>query len=231
MCVPIRAEEGITGTLCPLGTSTPFNRLDSDKQIGGYPTPEQFENFTVDAASLDSEGRAILLEFPAFVVIGLYIPANSDGSRDDFRQTFIEILDIRIRNLVSIGKRVIVTGDLNISREQLDVANAEVSMRKHGLHGMEYVSTPARRILNQLLVGGKVFGQRDVGREQSLLCDLCRETHPHRKGMFTCWEQKVNARPANCGARIDYILCSHEMQGWFSDANIQEGLMVCDCSC
>ena len=28
------------------------------------------------------------------------------------------------------------------------------------------------------------------------------------------------------GSRIDYILCSSDMKSWFSDSNIQEGLMV-----
>ena len=168
----------------------------------------------------------MILEFPAFVLIGVYVPANSDGTRDDFRQSFLNVLDCRVRNLISMGKRVMMAGDLNISREELDVANAEASMRKNGMTGTEYVSTPARRIFNQLLEGGKVFGERDVGREQPVFYDICRAFHPDRKGMFTCWEQKVNARPANCGARIDYILCSLEMKHWFSHSDIQEGLMA-----
>lgn len=127
---------------------------------------------------------------------------------------------------MSQGKRVILTGDLNISREEIDAANAESSMRKQGLIGTEFVSTPARRILNHLLEGGRVFGERDGDRGNPVMWDLCRAFHPDRKGMFTCWEQKVNARPGNCGARIDYILCSLGMKGWFASSNIQEGLMV-----
>ena len=181
----------------------------------------------MDATALDSEGRCVLLEFPAFVLCGVYCPANRDETRDNFRHGFLDVLDARIRNLVDIGKRVFLTGDLNISREETDAANAEASMRKQGLTGMEYVSTPARRLFNHLLEGGKVFGERDKGREHSVLWDICRAFHPNRKGMFTCWEQKVNARPGNCGARIDYVLCSLTMKDWFSDSNIQEGLMVC----
>ena len=181
----------------------------------------------MDATALDSEGRCVLLEFPAFVLCGVYCPANRDETRDTFRHGFLDVLDARIRNLIDIGKRVFLTGDLNISREEIDTANAEASMRKQGLTGMEFVSTPARRLFNHLLEGGKVFGERDEGREYSVLWDICRDFHPNRKGMFTCWEQKVNARPGNCGARIDYVLCSLTMKDWFSDSNIQEGLMVC----
>lgn len=46
--------------------------------------------------------------------------------------------------------------------------------------------------------------------------------------MYTCWETKVNARPGNFGARIDYVVCSHEMNEWWDDSNIQEGLMGSD---
>ncbi|KAL9127074.1 MAG: hypothetical protein Q9217_003976 [Psora testacea] len=224
-CAPIRAEEGVTGISRPPNSSTSFSDLPAAQQIGGYPTPAQLSVSTVDAATLDSEGRCMILEFPAFVLLGVYSPANRDETRDDFRLGFLNALDARIRNLDAIGKRVLVTGDLNISREELDTANAEASMRKQGLTGLEYVSTPARRLFNQLLQGGTVFGERDEGREQPVMWDICRAFHLDRKGMFTCWEQKVNARPANCGSRIDYILCSLAMKGWFSDSNIQEGLM------
>lgn len=172
----------------------------------------------------------MLLEFPAFVLIGVYCPANRDETRDDFRLGFLDALDARVRNLAAAGKRVVLTGDLNISREEIDTANAEEQMRKHGLTGYEFVSTPSRRLLNQLLVEGKVFGEPDEGREQTVLWDICRGFHPTRKGMFTCWEQKINARPGNFGSRIDYVLCSKEMRDWFSDSNIQEGLLVCMCS-
>lgn len=168
----------------------------------------------------------MILEFPAFVLLGVYSPANRDESRDEFRLGFLNLLDARIRNLVSIGKKVFLTGDLNISREELDTANAEASMRKNGVTAEEYISTPSRRLFNQLLEGGNVLGERDEGREKPVMWDICRAFHPIRKGMFTCWEQKTNARPGNYGSRIDYVLCSLAMKDWFSSSNIQEGLMV-----
>jgi AP endonuclease-2 len=137
-------------------------------------------------------------------------------------------LDARVRNLVAMGKRVILTGDLNIIREEIDTANVEEQLRKQGITLDEYFSSPARRILNQLLVGGRVIGQRDEGREHPVLWDVCRLFHPGRKGMFTCWEQKINARPGNFGSRIDYLLCSEDLKNWFYESNIQEGLMGSD---
>jgi AP endonuclease-2 len=205
-----------------------FCDLPEDQQIGGYPTAAQLASSRLDAATLDSEGRCVILEFPAFVLIGVYSPTNRDDTRYDFCLGFLYALDARVRNLVAAGKRVFLTGDLNISRDEIDTANAEEQLRKHGMTGQEYVSKPSRRLFNQLLLDGKVFGDRDEGREQPVLLDICRSFHPNRKGMFTCWETKINARPGNFGSRIDYVLCSLNMRDWFCDANIQEGLLGSD---
>ncbi|RHZ70534.1 hypothetical protein CDV55_106229 [Aspergillus turcosus] len=227
-CCPIRAEEGLTGVLCPPNSSVSFRDLPEDQQIGGYPTIEQLSELEIDAATLDSEGRCVILEFPAFVLLGIYSPANRDESRDNFRHSFIDLMDARIRNLVAMGKRVFVTGDLNITKGEIDAAHATEAIRKGTITEDDFISVPARRVFNQLLSDGRVIGQRDEGRESSVLFDICRSFHPGRKGMYTCWEQRINARPGNYGSRIDYVLCSLDMQDWFSDSNIQEGLMGSD---
>lgn len=227
-CAPIRAEEGITGILTPPNRETCFRDLSDEEQIGGYPTAEQLSESEIDLVELDSEGRCVLLEFPAFVIIGTYCPAERDETRTSFRSGFLHVLDSRIRNLTALGKRVIWTGDLNVSREEIDTAMAEQMMKRHDVDAVGWISTPARRLFNQLLVGGKVYGERDEGREKQIMWDICRGFHEDRKGMYTCWETKVNARPGNFGARIDYVVCSHEMKDWFADSNIQEGLMGSD---
>lgn len=214
--------------MCPPGSSTPYRDQLDGAAIGGYPSPAQVAALGVDPAALDAEGRCVVLEFPAFVLFGVYSPANSNGLRDDFRYAFLTALDTRIRNLARMGKRVVLTGDLNVSREEIDTAKAEESMRQEGITPDDYLNAPNRRVFNQLIQHGKVPGERDPGREHPVLWDLCRELHPEREGMFTHWEQKINARPGNFGSRIDYVLCSIDMSSWFHDANIQEGLMGSD---
>lgn len=170
----------------------------------------------------------MILEFPAFVLIGTYCPANRDETRDHFRLGFLNVLDARIRNLVNAGKRVILAGDLNVIREEIDTANAQERMRKEGVTAEEFFSTPARRLFNHLVEYGKVYGEKDECRDRPVLTDICRKFHKQRRGMFTCWDQKKNARPGNFGSRIDYICASLECKDWFSDSNIQEGLMGSD---
>jgi AP endonuclease 2 len=226
-CTPIRAEEGLLGVL-PSANGVPYCSLPSDESIGGYPSEEQVEALGVDAAALDAEGRCVVLEFPAFVLFGVYSPANSNGLRDDFRNGFIRALDCRIRNLTKAGKRVVLVGDLNVSRDERDTAAAAEDCRKSGITHEDYISTPNRRIFNQLLIGGEVIGERDEGREEGVLWDTCRGFHPERAGMYTHWEQKINARPGNYGSRIDFVLVAEEMRSWVKEANIQEGLLGSD---
>jgi len=226
-CAPIRAEEGVLGVLSPPKSSTSFRDLPKDQQIGGYPRPGQLSG-VVDETTLDSEGRCVILEFPAFVLLGVYSPANRDESRDDFRLGFLEALDVRIRNLVAEGKEVILTGDLNVVGSELDSSNVAESLKKNDMTMEEWQNLPPRRLFNQLVFGATVSSNRDEGREQPVLWDLCRCFHPTRQGMNTCWDTKKNTRPANYGSRIDYVLCSDGLKSWFVDANIQEGLMGSD---
>ncbi|KAJ2975554.1 hypothetical protein NUW58_g8318 [Xylaria curta] len=229
VCAPIRAEEGIVGVLCPPNSSTQFKDMPRDQQIGGYPRPGQLQlNGNIDELTLDSEGRCVILEFPAFVLIGTYSPANRDESRDDFRLGYMEALDVRVRNLVAMGKRVIVTGDLNVVRDAIDTANLLERLRKEGMTAADFFSAPSRRVFNQLLFEGNVIEPKDEDRENPVLWDLCRLFHPTREGMYTCWDTKKNSRPGNFGSRIDYVLCSDDMKNWFIDSNIQEGLMGSD---
>ncbi|KAK1671914.1 DNA lyase [Colletotrichum godetiae] len=226
-CCPIRAEEGITGVLPAPNSSTSFRDLPEDQQIGGYPRASQLSS-EVDEGTLDSEGRCVVLEFPAFVLIGTYSPATRDSSRDDFRLGYLGALDARVRNLVAAGKQVILTGDLNVIREEMDTCNLRETLRKEGMTVEEWMEGPSRRFINQLVVGGQVTGERDEGKETPVLHDLTRFFHPTRQSMFTCWDTKRNTRPANNGSRIDYILCSSGIKDWFTDSNIQEGLMGSD---
>jgi AP endonuclease-2 len=229
VCAPIRAEEGIVGVLCPPNSTTQFRDLPKDKQIGGYPKPGQLQlGGNVDENTLDSEGRCVILEFPAFVLIGTYSPANRDESRDDFRLGYMEALDLRVRNLVAMGKRVVVTGDINVIRDTMDTANLLERLRKENMTVADFFSAPSRRVFNQLLFKGNVIAPRDEDRENPVLWDLGRLFHPTRQGMFTCWDTKKNSRPGNFGSRIDYVLCSDDMKNWFIDSNIQEGLMGSD---
>lgn len=230
-CAPIRAEEGLLGVL-PSAAGTPYRDLPETESIGGYLSPTQIAELADicedDPAGLDAEGRSVIVEFPAFVLFGVYSPANTNGQRDGFRYGFICALDFRIRNLIKAGKQVVLVGDLNVSRHENDSGPTLEEIRKGQATREGFLSGPNRRIFNHLLLEGEVLGQRDEGREKGVLWDTTRAFHPDRKGMYTCWDTKTNARPGNFGARIDFVLVCEAMKSWISDANIQEGLLGSD---
>jgi len=228
-CAPIRAEEGVLGVL-PSPSGPTYRDLPENEHIGGYPSNSQLDDLGVDVdpVALDAEGRCVVVEFSAFVLFGVYAPANSNGLRDVFRLGFHSVLDCRIRNLIKQGKNVVLVGDLNVSRHEMDSAATLEEIRKNIATREDFLVGPNRRIFNQLLLEGEVLGQRDEGREKGVLWDTTRAFHPHRKGMYTHWETKVNARPGNYGSRIDFVLVAEAMQSWVKDANIQEGLLGSD---
>lgn len=215
------------GVLCPPNSSTAYRDLPVEQQIGGYPTSGQLSD-SVDEQTLDSEGRCVILEFPAFVLIGVYSPATRDETRTEFREAYIDAMNVRIRNLVAMGKQVFLCGDLNIVRSEMDTAGLAERLRKEGMTIDDFFSMPSRQFLNNLVFGGRAPGEEGNGSEGPVLWDLCREFHPTRAGMYTCWDTRKNARPGNFGSRIDYVLCSSGIKDWFVDSNIQEGLLGSD---
>lgn len=127
-----------------------------------------------------------------------------------------------------MGKQVVLAGDLNVIRSDIDTAGCADQLRKEGMTLEDFLSMPSRRFFNHLIFDGQVIGDRDEGREKPVMWDITRTFHPKREGMFTCWETKKNARPGNFGSRIDYILCTDGIKAWFEDSNIQEGLIGSD---
>lgn len=231
-CSPIRAEEGVLGVLPSSNAGVPYRELPEEDAIGGYLNTEQYSHLWQlsgdDPAGLDAEGRCVILEFPAFVLLGVYSPANSNGMRDGFRYGFLCALDCRIRNLIKSGKNVVLVGDLNITRHESDSASTLEEIRKKQATREEFLAGSNRRIFNQLLLDGEVLGERDEGRETAVLWDTTRGFHPDRKGMYTHWDTKINARPGNYGSRIDFVLVAEAMRSWIKDANTQEGLLGSD---
>ncbi|KAK6353338.1 Class II abasic (AP) endonuclease [Orbilia brochopaga] len=212
---PVKAEEGITGHLQPTGSprNTSYRDLPDDQQIGGYPSIDR-----EDGLVLDSEGRAVVVDFGLFVLIGTYCPVGrEEESRQDFRLAWLTALEERIRNLTQAGRKVVTVGDLNISPEPIDSADAWGIHKRAGPDSkeiLEWKDTPAKRLLRGLCEPS----------EGAVMVDVVRQFFPDRAAMYTHWETKINARPGNYGSRIDYIIASSSMKSWFDAADIQNGL-------
>ncbi|KAK9448608.1 DNase I-like protein [Limtongia smithiae] len=210
-CHVVAAEEGITGILTPPGGQSKTSTLsyrDCPRNIGGY----DFSLSTDEARLLDSEGRSLVIDFGLFVLIGVYCPAAASTERQGYRRQYIKVLFERVRNLVGLGTReVVLLGDLNIIRDQLDTADRLQRSDEDDFDAPQ-------RLLHELLYPNK----------NGILVDICRELHPERSAMYTCWNQKLNARPANYGARLDYICITPGLKERCIDADIRPDLLGSD---
>lgn len=138
----------------------------------------------------DDEGRAITLEYPSFYYVNLYVPNSGEElKRLDFRMGFESDLRNYLTALMK-KKPVIVSGDLNVANEPIDLKNPDSNHHSAGFTDEE------RREFKKLLSIGFV--------------DTFRTLHPDEK-KYSYWSYKRNARATNAGWRIDYFLVSKEI--------------------
>ena len=136
----------------------------------------------------DSEGRMLWLEYDDFVLLNLYMP---HGARDKSNLGYkLEAYEKLIEYLKCITKPVIVVGDMNIARSDLDVANYQ--QNKNNI-----MFTPAEReIFDRLLALG--------------LVDVFRDRNPETRA-YTWWPYAFEAKKRDLGWRIDYVLVSESL--------------------
>ncbi|WVN86453.1 exodeoxyribonuclease III [Cryptococcus depauperatus CBS 7841] len=208
-CVPLKAEEGITGLLLEDRASTMRPPWTVEERIGFYPSPsdiawiDEVDGQPFNPEKLDKEGRAVVCDFGLFVLFNLYCPNETNDARRPYKMNFLYALQERVRLLQAAGREVIVVGDINIVRAPID--SGEGPVRSSAAQHYEH---PARRTLD------------DWCFPKGPMIDVVRECWPKRDDMFTCWNQKLDARSANYGSRIDMILCTTGLRPWIKDGNI-----------
>ena len=138
----------------------------------------------------DDEGRAVTLEFEKFYFVTLYVPnSGNELKRLPYRIEFEEDLRAYLKQLMET-KPVIVTGDLNVAHQNIDLKNPSRNHHSAGFTDEE------RAEFDKLLSIG--------------LVDTFRQLHPEEK-KYSWWSYLRHARATNAGWRIDYMLVSKEL--------------------
>ncbi|TEB36838.1 DNase I-like protein [Coprinellus micaceus] len=211
--VPLKAEEGLTGLLQP---KLPLSEEERISKPGAYP-PRLLDDDAegaegedeLDFDDLDSEGRTLVLDFGLFVLINTYSPNVGDTpARLAYKMAYHKLLSVRVKGLIEKERRqVIVVGDVNACAAVIDHCEGDLMVRKGREEGMEgeagFWGEEYRRWL-------KDWVKEDGGT----MVDVVRKFWPGRKGMYTCWNTKINARETNYGTRIDYVLCTPGLLPW-----------------
>jgi exodeoxyribonuclease III len=116
----------------------------------------------------------------------MYVP---NGGKDyPAKLTFLTRLVDWARRLRAEGRELLLCGDVNIARTEMDVHPRE---RKPMAVGQR----PEERAMFETLLG---TGLTDVGRAMD----------PDNSGLFTWWAPWRNLRARNIGWRLDYFLAS-----------------------
>ena len=134
----------------------------------------------------DMETRIVTMQLDNWVLASVYVP---NGGKDyGAKIRFLNELIAWTRKLHDEGRELILCGDINIARLEIDVHPRE---RKREVIGQR----PEERALFEQLLG-------------SHLVDVARQLEPDNDAMFTWWPPWRNMRQKNIGWRIDYILAS-----------------------
>ena len=149
----------------------------------------------------DQEGRIVALEYPGFCLVNLYVPnSGQELKRLDFRKDWDRYMPPYIKKIAN-GKPVIITGDMNVANEPIDLARPGPNYNKTA--GYTQVEIDGFR---NFLAGGYT--------------DAFRKLYPE-KVQYSFWNQRFKAREKGIGWRIDYFLVSNDLVG-----NIRDSLIL-----
>ncbi|HVO89864.1 MAG TPA: exodeoxyribonuclease III [Casimicrobiaceae bacterium] len=134
----------------------------------------------------DMEARIVQADVGRQVFASVYVP---NGGKDyPAKIDFLTRLVGWVQKVHDEGRELVLCGDINIAREEIDVHPKE---RKPGIIGQR----PEERALFADLLGDRMV---DVGRALD----------PDNERLFSWWPPWRNMRQRNIGWRIDYILAS-----------------------
>jgi exodeoxyribonuclease-3 len=140
----------------------------------------------------DREGRVLLLEYDAFVLVNAYFPnSQRDHARLPYKLRFCRRLQRLLRSLRESGRAVAICGDYNIAHREIDLANPQQNRSNAGFLPQE------RAWLDRLLAGPYI--------------DAFRHFEPG-PGHYTWWSYRPTVRERNIGWRLDHWVVSRELE-------------------
>jgi exodeoxyribonuclease-3 len=137
----------------------------------------------------DYETRIVTAQIADLVFASVYVP---NGGKDfSAKMKFLAELESYVRETHATGSRLVICGDINITRTERDVHPKE---RNPALVGQR---PEEREILERILAHGLV----DVGRALD----------PDNENLFTWWAPWRRMRERNIGWRLDYVMASESL--------------------
>ena len=148
----------------------------------------------------DNEGRILRADFGDFSVLSCYFPSGSSGEdRQAFKMEFLSDFQDYIDQLKKTRKKLLISGDVNICHEAIDIHNPISNKNSSGFLPEE------RQWMSDFLSSGFVDTFRTLNKD------------PHN---YTWWSYRFSARKKNLGWRIDYDLISENLKNELTNTAI-----------
>jgi len=152
-----------------------------------------------DHELFDSEGRVLQADFDNFSVLSTYFPSRSGGDhRQNLKMQFLDYFGDYAANL-SREKNIVISGDVNICREAIDIHDPVGNKKSSGFLPEE------REWFADFLDKGFSDSYRNINPE---------------KIKYSWWSYRAGARKKNKGWRIDYHLLSDNLKPALKSADI-----------
>ena len=188
-----------------------LSKVKPIRYINGFPN-EIIEQFSVTGDTYgdpNAEGRIIAAEFDGFWVVTVYTPnSKGDLSRLSLRHEKWDKAFLAYMQQLEQHKPVLFCGDLNVAHAEIDLANPNPNIGKHGFTDEERA-------------GFQAF--LDAG-----FVDTFRAANPDKTEAYTWWTHWANARARNIGWRIDYWVASKDIAGRVKNPQIHPDVMGSD---
>ena len=165
-------------------------------------------SYGIGSEQHDKEGRVITLEFEEFYFVTVYTPnSQNELARLDYRMEWEQ--DFR-EYLCELNKKkpVVMTGDLNVAHNEIDLKNPKTNKTNAGFTQEE------RDQFTALLEAGFV--------------DSFRMLYPEKEGAYSWWSYRFKAREKNAGWRIDYFVVTKDWKDKIEDSLIYADVMGSD---
>ncbi|MDP9037269.1 MAG: exodeoxyribonuclease III [Myxococcota bacterium] len=156
--------------------------------------------------AFDVECRVVQAALPdGLVVTSIYVP---NGGKDyPAKLRFLESMRAYVAGVHAAGGRLIMCGDMNVARTDMDLHAKE---RKPGIIGQR---EDERQLFDGVIASG--------------LVDVARSLEPTNDQLFTWWPPWRGLRQKNQGWRIDYILASADRSASAGPGHLSGGAMEC----
>ena len=174
----------LTGYWCYWHGAGAYSGVGLHLRRESFPDEPQFTHPT-----FDSETRIVEVRAGDIVYASVYVP---NGGKDyAAKLQFMRALIDYARLLRDSGTKLVLCGDMNVARTDMDVHPKE---RKPNIVGQR---PEERELIESLLAQG--------------LVDVARKLYPTDENYFTWWAPWRNLRQRNIGWRLDYVIASESI--------------------